>query len=100
MYNEGSINLTYRNGKLFVECRNMSGNNITNFKPSQIVRITSGDDRWVQIKNSTVKYGEVKPSCEGHIIFDDNKQETFEYSEENKEIVWTVPDTRDKWIKG
>ena len=101
MYNEGNINLTYRNGELLVERRNMSRNNITDFKPSQKVRNTSGDDRWVHIKNWPFRYdGVVQPSCEGYIIFDDNKQETFEYSEENKEIVWTVPDTRDKWIKG
>ena len=101
MYNQGNINLTYHNGILSVECKNSSSNNITKLKLSHKVGITSGDDRLVQLENSIVKYkGEVKPSCEGYITFADNKQETFEFSEENKEIVWTGPDAKDKWIRG
>ena len=101
MYNQGNINLTYHNGILSVECKNSSGNSITKLKPSHKVGITSGDDRLVQLENLIVKYnGEVKPSCEGYITFTDNKQETFEFSEENKEIVWTGPDAKDKWIRG
>ena len=84
-----------------MERRNLSGNNITNPKPSQKFGITSGDDRWVQPENPTVKYnGTVQPSCEGYIIFADNKRETFEFSEESKEIVWTGSDARQKWIRG
>ena len=84
-----------------MELRTLSGNNITNPKPSQNIGITSGDDRWVQLENPTVKYnGTVQPSCEGYIIFPDNKRETFEFSEESKEIVWTGSDARQKWIRG
>ena len=84
-----------------MECRNLIGNDITKLKPSQKVGISSRDDRWVQLENWIVKYkGKVKPSCEGYIIFAGNKQETFEFSEENKEIVWTGPDARDKCIRG
>ena len=101
MYNQGNINLTYQNGSLDVECKNWNCNNITKLKPSHKPEITSGDDGREELENSTVKYkGEVKPSCEGHIIFADNKQKMFEFSEENKEIVWTRPDGRAKWIKG
>ena len=101
MYNQGNINLTYNNGNLDVEYKNSSGNNITKLKPSHKREITSGDDGREQLENSTVKYkGEVEPSCEGYIIFADNKQETFKFSEENKEIVWTGPDARAKWIRG
>ena len=101
MYNQGNINLTYHNGNLDVEFKNSSGDNITKLKPSHKPEITSGDDGREELENSTVKYkGEVKPSCEGYIIFADNKQETFEFSEENKEIVWAGPDARAKWIRG
>ena len=101
MYNEGNVNLTYHNGIVVVECKNLSGSNITKLNPSHEVEITSGRDGPVQRENSTVKYkGEVKPSCEGYITFADNKHETFEFSEAKKEIVWTGPDTRDKWIRG
>ena len=101
MYNQGNISLTYQNGNLLVECRKLSENNIINLKPSQKVGINFGDDRWVQLEKSTVSYtGKVEPSCEGYIIFDDNKEEKFEFSEENKEIIWTGPDARDKWIRG
>ena len=72
MYNQGNINITYDNGNISVE-----------------------------FKNLTDKYtGEVKPSCEGHITLADNEKKTFEFSEENKEIVWTGLDARDKWIRG
>ena len=101
MYNQGNINLTYHDGILLAERRNFSGNNITNLKPSQKFGITSGDDRWVQPEKSPFEYkGKVYPSCEGYIIFADNKQERFEFNEENKEIVWTGPDARHKWIRG
>ena len=101
MYNQGNINLTYHDGNLLVERRNLSGNNITNAKPSKKFGITSDDDRWVQLENPTVKYnGRVEPSCKGYIIFADNKQERFEFSEESKEIVWTGPDATQKWIRG
>ena len=93
MYNQGNINITYDNGNISVEFKNLSGYNITKFK------IYHGVEN--ENENSTDKYtGEIKPSCEGHITFADNKKETFEFSEESKEIVWTGPDARDKWIKG
>ena len=101
MYNQGNISLTYHNGTLVVEYKSSSGNNITKLKPSYKVETTSGDDGREQLESSTVKYkGEVKPSCEGYIAFANNKQEPFEFSEENKEIVWIGPDARDKWIRG
>ena len=65
-------------------------------------------------QNSSSKniIGEVKHSCEGFITFDDNKQKTFEFNENDKEIVWygshvtyrSIKDcfnlATDKWIKG
>ena len=51
--------------------------------------------------SSTEKFtGKVKPSCEGYIVFDDTEQETFEFNEEDKEIVWYGDRARDKWIQG
>ena len=101
MYNQGNINLTYDNGFLVVEYKNSGGNNVTRLKPFHKVDSTSCHDGLVQLENSTVKYvGEVKPSCEGYMKFADNKQEAFKFSEEKKEIVWTGPDARDKWIRG
>ena len=92
MYNQGNINLTYDNGTLSVEFKNLSGDNISKFK------IYNGQEKH---ENSTDKYtGEVKPSCEGYITFADNEKGTFEFNEENKEIVWTGPDGREKWIRG
>ena len=44
--------------------------------------------------------GKVKPSCEGYIVFEDNEQETFEFNEEDKEIVWYGDHSRDKWKQG
>ena len=99
MYNEGNISITYDNGTLVVEYKSSSGNNITKFNYK--VEFTSRDDGREQLESSTVKYkGEVKPSCEGYIAFANNKQEPFEFSEENKEIAWIGPDARDKWIRG
>ena len=99
MYNEGNISITYDNGTLVVEYKSSSGNSIT--KLNYKVEITSRDDGREQLESSTVKYkGEVKPSCEGYIAFANNKQEPFEFSEENKEIAWIGPDARDKWIRG
>ena len=101
MYNQGNINLTYHNGILLVECKSSSGNNIRKLKLSHKVEITSCEDGLVQLENSTAHYkGEVNASCEGYIKFADNKKEAFEFSEKNKEIVWTGPDARDKWIRG
>ena len=73
MYNDGTINITYQNGKLHV-----------------------------QIKSSTYKKiaGVVKPSCKGNITFDDNVKETFEFNKKDKEIVWYSGHGRNKWIKG
>ena len=101
MYNQGNINLTYENGNISVEFKNLSGNNITKFKIYHRNEITSDHNCQEKHENSTDKYtGEVKPSCEGHITFADNKKESFQFSEENKEIIWTCPDVRDKWIRG
>ena len=51
--------------------------------------------------SSTEKFtGKVKPSCEGYIVFDDTEQETFEFNEEDKEIVWYGDRAREKWIQG
>ena len=44
--------------------------------------------------------GKVKRSCEGYMVFDDNEQKTFEFNEEDKEIVWYGDRARDKWIQG
>ena len=89
MYNQGNINITYDNGNISVEFKNLNGNNIGKFKFDH------------RDEYSTDKYtGEIKPSCEGDITFADNKKETFKFSEENKEIVWTGRDARDKWIRG
>ena len=85
MYNNGSVNIRYQNGDLRLHCQNSSSKNII---------------------------GEVKPSCEGFIAFGNNNQKTFEFNEEDKEIVWygihaTDKSRRDcfsratdKWIKG
>ena len=71
MYYNGAINISYQtNGNLRVHCTNLSSKNII---------------------------GKVKPSCEGYVIFGDNEQKTFEFNEEDKEIVW-YGDT-DKWIR-
>ena len=72
MYNNGSVNISYQNGDLRVHCQNSSSKNII---------------------------GEVKPSCEGFIIFGDNKQKPFEFNEEDKEIVWYDSHATDKSIK-
>ena len=101
MYNDGNISITYSNGNLSVQCKSSTSNNIRNLKPTPKVRNTSGDDPRVQPENPIAIYaGEVKASCEGYITFPDNKQEEFEFNEEDKEIVWTGYDARDKWIKG
>ena len=44
--------------------------------------------------------GKVKLSCEGYLVLDDNEQKTFEFNEEDKEIVWYGDRARDKWIQG
>ena len=61
-----------------------------------------GGDLQVHIKNSRRKNltGSVKPSCEGYITFYNNEQETFEFNEEDKEIIWSGEHAIDKWIKG
>ena len=99
MYNDGNISITYSNGNLSVQCKSSTSNNIRNLIPTLKVRNTSGDDRRVQPENS-IAIGEVNALCEGYIKFPNNKQEAFEFNEEDKEIVWTGYDARDKWIKG
>ena len=56
----------------------------------------------MHIKNSSGENftGSVKPSCEGYITFDNNEQETFEFNEEDKEIIWSGERARGKWMKG
>ena len=44
--------------------------------------------------------GNIKPSCKGYIEFDNNEPKTFEFNEEDKEIVWYGDRARDKWIQG
>ena len=73
MYNNGSINISYQNGDLRVHCKNSS---------------------------SKIFTGKVKPSCEGHITFVDNEQKTFQFNEEDKEVVWYDGHATDKWIGG
>ena len=75
MYDDGRINIIYKNGDLRVKIRNSSNNNIV---------------------------GKVKPSCEGKISFNNNEQETFEFNENDKEINWysNASHGRNKWIKG
>lgn len=103
MYNGGSINISYHNGDLLVQIKkaNLSGEGIGKRKPTPKGENTLDDNLHLQYENSISKYkGKVNPSCEGYIIIDDDKQETFEFSEENQEIVWTAPDTRAKWMRG
>ena len=101
MYNQGNINIMYDNGNISVEFKNLSDNNLTKLKPYYRYEITSGHNGQEKHEKLTGKYtGEVKPSCEGYITIADNEKKTFEFSEENKEIVWTGPDARDKWIRG
>ena len=101
MYNDGNISITYNNGNLSVQFKSSSSNNMRNLKPTLKVRNTSGDDRRVQPENPIAIYiGEVEASYKGYITFPDNKQEAFEFNEEDKEIVWTGDNARDKWIKG
>ena len=71
MYNNGSVNISYQNGDLRVHCQNSSSKNI----------------------------GEVKPSCDGFIIFGNNNKKRFEFNEEDNEIVWYGSHTTDKSIK-
>ena len=75
MYNDGRINIIYKNGDLHVKIRNSSSNKIV---------------------------GKVKPSCEGSISFDDNEMATFEFNEKDREINWysNASYARNKWIKG
>ena len=73
MYNDGSVNVSYQNGDLHLHCQNFSNENII---------------------------GKVKPSCEGFIIFGASEQKTFEFNEEDKEIVWYGSNATDKWIRG
>ena len=73
IYNSGEISISYEDGDLEVHIHR-----------SSIKKIT----------------GKVKPSCEGYIVFDDNEQETFEFNEEDKEIVWYGDHSRDKWKQG
>ena len=56
----------------------------------------------MHIKNSGRENftGSVKPSCKGYITFGDNEQETFEFDEEDREIIWFGEGSRDKWMKG
>ena len=56
----------------------------------------------MHFENSSSKNvtGKVKPSCEGYITFVDNEHETFEFNEEDKEIIWYGSHARDKWIRG
>ena len=55
----------------------------------------------MHFQNSSSKniIGEVKVSCEGFITFGDNKQKTFEFNEEDKQIVWYGSHVTDKLIK-
>ena len=99
MYNDGNISITYNNGNLSVQFKSSSSNNKRNLIPTLKVRNTSGDDRRVQPENS-IAIGEVNALCKGYVKFPNNKQEAFEFNEEDKEIVWTGYDARDKWIKG
>ena len=71
MYNNGSVNISYENGDLRLHCQNSSSINI----------------------------GKVKP-CEGFITFGENEQKTFEFNEEDKQIVWDSSHATDKWIMG
>ena len=73
MYNDGRINIIYPNGNLIVQ--NTSSNYFV---------------------------GKVKPSCEWSISFDGNEQETFEFTEKDKEINWysNASYARNKWING
>ena len=73
IYNDGNITISYQGGDLQVHIKNSSRENFT---------------------------GNVKPSCEGYITFGDNEQETFEFNEEDEEIIWSGERARDKWIKG
>ena len=73
IYNDGNISISYQNGDLYVHFKNSSRENII---------------------------GKVKPTCEGYITFGDNEQETFEFNEEDKEIVWYGDHAKDKWIRG
>ena len=60
MYNNGRINITYKNGDLHVQMINSSSNNIV---------------------------GKVKPSCKGSISFDNNEPEIFEFNEKDKRLI-------------
>ena len=71
MYNNGNINISYRQDNLEVHCKNSSSRHS----------------------------GRIKPSCEGYITLD-NKRKTFKYNEENEEIVFDGSDAEEKWIKG
>ena len=73
VYNDGSINVSYQKGNLYVHYKSSSVKNII---------------------------GEIKPSCEGYITFGNNEQETFVFNKEDKEIVWYDGHARDKWIRG
>ena len=100
MYNGGSINVSYHNGDLVVQ-RYLSGKGIRNLKSTPKGKTTLNDNLHLQSENSSSEYkGKVNPSCEGYIIFDDDKQESFAFSEEKEEIFWTGSDARDKWMKG
>ena len=72
MYNNSSINISYYNGDLEVQFTNTSG----------------------------INTGKIRPFCQGYINIGNNKQKTFEFNEENKEIVWDGPDADYKWIGG
>ena len=73
IYSHGNITISYQGGNLQVHIKNSGRENFT---------------------------GSVKPSCEGYITFGDNEQETFEFNEEDREIIWSGDCARDKWIKG
>ena len=73
VYNDGNKTISYQGGDLQVDIKNSSRQNFT---------------------------GSVKPSCEGYITFDNNERETFEFNEEDKEIIWSGQRGRGKWIKG
>ena len=62
--------------------------------------------------SSNINIGKVKSSCEGFITFGENEQKSFEFNEEDKQIVWDgshatdksimncLGRAADKWIKG
>ena len=72
MYNDSSINISYYNSNLEVRFTNKTGKNI----------------------------GKIRPSCDGYMIFGNNKRKEFEFNEKKKEIVWTGLGAKYKWIGG